>query len=173
MDTKIELPDWLEVADEAKDLPKYPRSKDDREIQESTFNAVFERVIEGVEAGRLATHIVREDPRNIDFSRFMSWVRRNPERLKRFEAAKENGMMIIEDMLIDIAAGDPDKPPEDVQRSKLRVDTLWKIMQAWNRKRYGNDNSNAGSQFAGGVTIVIGEVQSPYAQRDPLTIEHK
>jgi hypothetical protein len=96
----------------------------------------------------------------------MAWVRRDSERFKRFEDAKRNGMMILEDKLLEIADGEDST--EDVQRSKLRADTIKFIMQSWD-KRYKPNEKETSNGFSGGVTIVIGEVESPYK---PLVIEN-
>ena len=162
------LPDWLVDTSAPDPLPRYPTTKEARELQESTFLSMFERVIEGVEVGVTVTSIVRDDPRQIDLAKFMSWVRRDPERMKRFEEAKENGMLLLEDKLMEVADGTDSA--EDVQRSKLRADTLRWIMQSWNRRRYGRDDDKSPS-FSGGVTVVIGNVESPYLKREPLTLE--
>lgn len=165
------LPDWLTIHPPGEDkVPRFPRTKDDRELQDLVFSSVFELVLDALEGGESASMVVRRDPRKIDLGRFMAWVRKDTERQKRFDAAEQNGTRIIEDALVDIAQGDPNSPPEDVQRSKLRIDTLWKVLQVRNRKRYGADAEKA-NQFSGGITVVIGSVESPYAKREPLTLE--
>ncbi len=171
METTTRIPDWLTCLPEDDPVPRYPRTKDEREVERIAFESVFERVIEGLEAGETPSKTIRSDPRSIDIGRFMGWVRRDPVKLKRFEEAKENGMLILEDRLMEIAEGA--ESMEDVQRSKFRADTIKWVMQSWARKRYGNDNSVQSSPFSGGVTVVIGEVKSPYATREPVTLEQK
>ncbi len=167
MDT---LPDWLRPTDEQLLIQdqKFPMTKDHKELRRILYESVFERVVECLEAGNPVSRTLREDPREIDVGQFMAWVRRDAERFKRFEEAKRNGMLILEDKLLEIADGE--ESTEDVQRSKLRADTIKFIMQSWD-KRYKTDNKETGNQFAGGVTIVIGEVESPY-KRESLVIEN-
>lgn len=151
---ETEIPHWLKPMD-LNDA--YPVTKDHREIQRIAFESVFERVIEGVEAGIPPSQTLKEDPRNIDKGKFYSWMNRDPDRKKRFDDAKVIGALVMEDMLLERINGDS---LEDVQRAKLAVDTLKWLMQVNNRKRYGADKENTTSFADGGITIVIGDVQT-------------
>lgn len=160
MDTSTtveQLPDWL-TALPPEDPVRYPRTKEHLAVQKMTYETLFERVIEGVEGGETVTAIVKADPRNIDLGNFLGWIRRNPERLARFEDAKQNGTIVLEEKMVAIAIGADSM--DDTQRAKLQVDTIKWIMQVWNRKRYGAEkDQTSNNPFANGVTIVIGDVQ--------------
>lgn len=159
METETTLPDWLTSLPPTDDmLPRYPITKDQRELEQMTFLALFERVVEGLEAGNPVSRIVRDDPRQVDLGRFMGWIRRDSTRQSRFDEAKINGMLVLEDKLLEIAEGADSV--EDVTRSKLKVDTIKFIMQSWNKRRYGQEKETSHA-FTGGINIVIGEVQTP------------
>lgn len=132
MNTMTDIPSWLMPVED----PRYPRSKEHREVEEINFACVFERILEGLEEGKLITHMVKQYPVPIDMGKLLRWVRKDPERFQRFEEAKQNGMIVKEEELLSIAQGETGL--EDVQRSKLQVDSIKWVMQAWDRKRYGD-----------------------------------
>ncbi len=156
------LPDWLRPTDDqiSEQDMKFPRTKDHKEIQRITFESIFERVIESLEAGRPASQTIKEDPRGVDVGRFMAWVRRDAQRFDRFQEAKKNGMLILEDRLMETV--DDTESMEDVQRTKLRVDTIKFVLQSWDR-RY-KSNEKAESNNGGPINITITGVTSPYNQ---------
>lgn len=162
------LPDWLRTADTP--LPKFPSTKEHRELREVVFDSIFERVLEALEAGEPASRTIKSDPRQIDVGQFMAWVRRDTERFQKFQEAKQNGMLILEDKLIEIAEGA--ESTEDVQRSKLRADTIKWVMQSWD-KRYKSDSKNDSNQFGGVINITISDVDSPYLKRESLILDQK
>ena len=125
-----------------------------------TYESIFERVVENLEIGVTASTTVKNDPRGIDLGNFVSWVRRDPTRFRRFEEAKQNGMLILGDKLMEIV--EDNESPEDVQRTKLRVDTLKWIMQSWD-KRYRSNEKMETAQ-SGTININITGVESPYKQ---------
>ena len=132
------LPDWLTSLPPTDDmLPRFPTTPDQRELERMTFLAIFERVVEGLAEGKRPSHIVKDDPRQVDFGKFMAWVRRDPERNTRFEEAKSSGMIVLEDKMLDRAEGIDSM--EDVSRSKLVVDSIRFVLQSWDRKRYGDN----------------------------------
>jgi hypothetical protein len=133
--TELDLPDWLTAP--VDELPKFPRTKVEREVEHLTFEALFERVLEGITEGRSAKGIVEDDPRNITYGRFYQWIRKDPERLRRYEEAQEASAEILLEEMQQIADGEGDIP-EDVQRSNLRINVRKFRVQAYNRKRYGD-----------------------------------
>lgn len=138
MDT-LELPMWLAPAHTTHNiddtLPRFPLTREQIEIEQLVFEAVFQRFLDGISEGQPPKAIIANDPRNISYGRFIRWVRKDPARLERFEEAQELGTETLAADMIEIA--DAANSAEDVQRSALRVNTRWKLMQAWNRKRYG------------------------------------
>lgn len=160
MDTTTEIPAWLLPIDEG--LPRYPSTKLEREIEQLVFEALFERVLDQLVEGKAVKNFVESDPRQVSFGRFMRWVRKDPNRKSRYDEAQLIGTEVLAEEMKEIADGTDS--PEDVNRSKLRVDTRWRLMQANNREKYGAEKTTVSSPFANGVTIVIGDVKPAHPQ---------
>ena len=148
-----------------------------RKAREYNFGIIFERILLDIEKGMTLTAVIRnttEREPDVHYHEFRSWIFRNPKRLERFREAQVIGASYIEDEMIEIADA-KDAPLEDVQRSKLRIDTRFKILAIQDRKRYGEktENINTGN---GAVNIFIEGVVSPYAKdvtTAPITIEQE
>jgi len=130
------IPPWLEQTTfTLESTPRFPVTLEHLEVERITFASIFERIIEGLEQGKTLTAVLDNDPRTIDRNRLLRWIRKDKERLARFEEAKEHGTLFMEDELLEIADGADST--EDVQRSRLRSDNRKYIMERWNPKRYG------------------------------------
>ncbi len=129
------LPDWLTPSSDQPIVDQSQRRKLTRQLQEATFNAMFERVLDEVVKGRTLKSIVADDVRPVDYSAFYSWIKKDPQRLERYKEAKELRTEWWAGRVIEIAEGDD---LEDVQRSKLKIDTYKWLMGADNRKTYGD-----------------------------------
>ena len=125
-----------------------------------TYEALFERVLEAVMEGESIGEVVKKDPRNVSYGNFLAWIKRDPQREKRYNEARKVGADAVMEKMKEIADGDG---MEDVQRSKLRVDVRKMEIQAWNRERYG-DGETRGGNVSGGITIVIGSVKPPESE---------
>lgn len=140
------LPEWLTAYPPSAPLfPKYPTTKEQREIQELTFTGLFETALDYVIEGKSLRQLIEGDPRKITLGRFMSWVRKDTERMKRYEEAQLIGTEVIADDLRSISDG-TDNNMEDVARSTLRINTRKFLMQSHHKDRYGekkNDNATS------------------------------
>ena len=133
----VELPDWLS-SHNSSDQPIVDPSQRHRltkELQEATFAAMFERVLDEVIRGRTLKSILAMDMRPVDYAAFSAWINRNPQRKERYKEAKELRTEWWAGRVIEIAEGDE---LADVQRDKLRIDTYKWLMGADNRKTYGD-----------------------------------
>ena len=140
----IELPNWLSVPD-----PKPPRlPAESRELLHAQYAQMFERVIEQVYRGRSLQSLLEDDYRVISYEDFLRWIKRDPMRHERFKEAQESRTEFIAGEILDIA--DAEDSIEDVQRSKLKIDTRKWLMGAWNRKRYGEVKQ---VEVAGSISI--------------------
>ena len=162
------LPDWLTAytPDEQKamengTLVKYPRTKVHIELEEQIFDIFFERFLEGLVEGELGIDIVRRDPRNISYGRFMRWIKKDSKRVERYDEAKEIQTAFFEDKKHKIAEGMDDRL-QDIARAKLQIEVMSDSMKAWNKKRYGAEKESPQAFGAGGIIINIGAVESPY-----------
>ena len=108
------------------------------------------------------------------------WIESDPARVSEFEL----GRRALADKLAWDSLGEArDATIETVALSKYRSDTYFKGAAIHNRREYGNERDVQGAAFgAGGITIVIGTVESPYLaqptpastlQHTPTTIEHE
>jgi hypothetical protein len=99
------------------------------------YPIVFQKVLERMSAGCLLKNILAEDLREFEVTHFRNWIRRDKERESLLHAAEEARTEVWAEQLIEISAGKTGL--EDVQRSKLEIDTLKWLMASHNRKRYG------------------------------------
>ncbi len=175
-----DLPDWLR--DHTRELeqsielsmpppdPRFPTTPEARQLRQHNLECLFERILDKVTEGGVARDAVETDHNKFTLGEVMRWIRQSPDRLKRYREAQEIGAEIVADDMIRIADGDG---LEDVQRSKLRIDTRKTIIATNNKERFGQDPAPS-NPFSGGVTIVIGEVtpnQPTLVQHSPNLIE--
>lgn len=104
------------------------------------FGIAFDRIIELIHSGCTLEGAVQQYPEPIDIGAFNAWMHRDPTRKRTYEEAKEFRAEVWAGRMMCIAEGvnpnDPTALPEDVTRSKLRVDTLKFFLGADNRKTY-------------------------------------
>ncbi len=129
--TPSTLPDWLT----ATPPPRRPTPVA-RDLEQVMFESMFERVLDLLTQGRPLKTILKEDLRQPDYARFLKWVMADPSRKNRYYEAQETASEVVSTECIEIADA-TDSPMEDVQRSKLRIDTRRFLVGVWNRKRFG------------------------------------
>jgi hypothetical protein len=154
------LPNWLTAHESSMDKTRFPVTKEHLEMERLTFEAVFETVLDRIVEGQPILSYLKEDPREVDYPRFLRWIRKDPERVARYEEAQEIGTEALLEKMDEIAEGT--QSPEDIERSKLRLAQYKFKVQAWNKRRYGGEKEQATSFGMGGVTINISQVESPY-----------
>jgi hypothetical protein len=139
------LPDWLDPA---------PRSlaKSPPEVKALTlvqYEQVFMRAIDSIAHGNSLSQILRDDQREIDYNDFYRWIKKDPTRKQLFDEAQEMRTEFMAGEIIEIA--DADDSLEDVNRSKLKIDTRKWLMGAHNRKKYG---ATTNIEMTGGISII-------------------
>ena len=130
MTNSIELPNWLS-APPAPTTSVAPK----KELQEKQFEIFFETILDKISRGINLKEILRDDQRDFDYTQLLRWIHRDPQRKSRYYEAQEIGSEMIAAEILEIADGDG---LEDVQRSKLRIDSRQFLIKTWNRKRYGD-----------------------------------
>lgn len=133
--TNLNIPAWLVTAE------AYPRRREVIELRNMMFENFFEHAIDDVAAGRPLRALLREDHRGFKYGEFIRWIMKDPDRKRRFREAQEIGAESVADELIDIADGTvPDGAviPEEVARSKLRIETRQWMLKTWNRDRFSD-----------------------------------
>lgn len=121
----MELPSWMTQVSTA---PK-------KELLEKQFEIFFETILDKISRGINLKEILRDDQRDFDYTQLLRWIHRDPQRKSRYYEAQEIGSEMIAAEILEIADGDG---LEDVQRSKLRIDSRQFLIKTWNRKRYGD-----------------------------------
>jgi hypothetical protein len=158
----LPIPDFL-IAE----LPK-GRSVAVKQLELQVYESLFETTLDKVTEGMNIKTILDLDGRGIEKGRFIRWIMKDEQRRTRYYAAQQAGAEIIFEEMIDIADGD--KTFEDVQRSKLRIDTRKWVLGIHDKKRFG-DKSN---ELV--VNVNLGEAMARAAERvanrPTLTIEN-
>lgn len=165
MEQVLDIPSWLtsHPVQQTVTLPLEPLS---------TYEIVFERMLVAIAStGVTLSEFVREHHLKPDTDRFRSWVHSNPERQKRYYDARAIGAELVEEELLTIADALND-PMEDVQRSKLRIDTRKWVLGVWNRKRYGEKQQiEINETKTYNIRQVLEEREKRLAGVRPMTIE--
>ena len=124
-----ELPSWM----------TQPPATSKKELQETQFSVFFETILDKISRGINLKEILRDDQRDFDYTQLLRWIHKDPMRKSRYYEAQEIGSEMIAAEILEIADGVNDSGvPEDVQRSKLRIDSRQFLIKTWNRKRYGD-----------------------------------
>lgn len=141
------FPTWLSVPN-SNTPPTRISAYERRQLALAEFEAVFPRVMDMVASGYDLTKAVEELPIEIDVGSFNRWIRKDPMRHEQLKDAQELRSEVWADRMMRHAMGEYEL--EDVNRSKLVVDTYkWRIA-ADNRRKYG-----ASTQIEVGGSISI------------------
>ena len=135
------LPDWLDPA------PPKP-SPEGKALVLVQYEQVFMRAIDSIAHGKSLSQVLRDDQRDIDYNDFYRWIKKDPARKSLFDEAQELRTEFMAGEIIEIA--DADDSLEDVNRSKLKIDTRKWLMGAHNKKKYGATTS---IEMTGGISI--------------------
>lgn len=158
----LPVPDWM-IAE----LPS-KRAPELRELELQVYESLFETTLDKVAEGMNIKTILNLDGRGIQMGRFVRWIMKDDQRRTRYYAAQQTGAEIVFEEMIDIADGEGTF--EDVQRSKLRIDTRKWVLGIHDKKRFG-DKTNEMT-----VNINLGEAMARAAERvanrPTLTIEN-
>ena len=128
----MELPSWMTQVPTTSVEPSQAPKK---ELLEKQFEIFFETILDKISRGINLKEILRDDQRDFDYTQLLRWIHRDPQRKSRYYEAQEIGSEMIAAEILEIADGDG---LEDVQRSKLRIDSRQFLIKTWNRKRYGD-----------------------------------
>jgi hypothetical protein len=144
-DTKIELPNWLDPA--PRTLATSPPEV--KALALAQYEHIFMRVIDSIAHGKSLSQVLRDDQREIDYNDFYRWIKKDPQRSQLFSEAQEMRTEFMAGEIIEIA--DADDTLEDVNRSRLKIDTRKWLMGAHNRKKYG---ATTNIEMTGGISIL-------------------
>lgn len=147
--TSIELPDWLTSPPTDIPVPTREQQALKHQLVQTQFESMFTRVLEEMASGKTLTQVLNDDFRGFKAGAFLKWVKRDPERHNLYKEAKELRTEHWAAEVIEIA--DADDALEDVQRSRLRIDTRKWLMGADNRKTYGETKT---IDVGGSISII-------------------
>lgn len=157
----MELPSWMTQVSAA---PK-------KELQEKQFEIFFETILDKISRGINLKEILRDDQRDFDYTQLLRWIHKDPQRKSRYYEAQEIGSEMIAAEILEIADGVNDNGvPEDVQRSKLRIDSRQFLIKTWNRKRFGDVKTLEVNQ---NISITAALEQANQRLVNGITIDHE
>ena len=144
-----DLPDWLTSTS----TPIPERTLEQKRVQanlvQAQFESMFIRVLEEMASGKTLNQVLNEDFRGFKAGAFLKWVKRDPERHGLYKEAKELRTEHWAGEIIEIA--DAQDEVEDVQRSRLRIDSRKWLMGSDNRKVYGETKT---IDVAGSISVL-------------------
>ena len=156
------LPSWLDT-DPTTSLSTAPVTRDPTGItyRELQYTNLFESALDRLALGHQLLDICDDDPRGISAVEFLRWIKNDKERYNRFKESQELAAEFLVYGAIKAANGNDSM--NDVNRDKLIVDTSLRIAGAWSPRKYGKEQGLPAATGGGGITINIGQVESPYA----------
>ena len=122
-------------------MPVKQLSEEKRELLFAQYEMVFPRILDMLSGGYTLKKAFKQLPIELDHGGFIGWVQRDPRRKELYRNAKELRTEAWADEIVRHAEGldeDGTVSMHDTGRSKLIVDTYWKLMVADNRKQYGD-----------------------------------
>jgi hypothetical protein len=160
---QLELPSWLEPA------PLKP-SPEGRALALAQYEHIFMRVIESISHGKSLSQILKDDQRDIDYNDFYRWIKKDPNRNQLFAEAQEMRTEFMAGEIIEIA--DADDSLEDVQRSRLKIDTRKWLMGAHNRKKYGETKT---VELGGSISITdaLAQARARVIEAEVIDVTHR
>lgn len=157
------LPAWLTVPDPEPHKP----SKEGKALLLVQYETVFPRALELLYSGYTLDSALKELPFQIDPGAFTRWVKKDAQRHELYKEAKEIRTEAWAGEIIKHAKSDDSA--EDVQRSKLIVDTYKWLMGADNRKQYGDVKSiELGGQIS--ITAALAQAQQRVIEAEVIDV---
>lgn len=143
-----EVPEWLTAPEP--ELPKIREATPtNREIMYMQFEYMFDHVLEQLAGGRTIKQTLDSDPRGYESATYIHWIKKDPQRTSRYENAQ---LLFAEQLGAEIIEiSDAEDSAEDVQRSKLRIDSRKWLMGVYNKKRYGETKT---IEMGGSISII-------------------
>ncbi len=165
-DQPIELPNWLT----APDLPAPKQSREMRDLIVMQYESAYPRILERMYSGSTLQAAIDDDFREIDSGAFLRWIKKDPLRFSLYKEAKEIRTEAWAGKIIEHAVASDSA--EDVQRSKLIVDTYKWLMAADNRRTYGDTKTiDLGGSIS--VTAALAQAQARVIEAEVIDVIEK
>ena len=144
--TPSNTPAWLEPSTEDTPLVQSggPQSSEVKSLLHAQYEMVFPRVLEYISEGHTLQRALRMLPADLNIHKgaFTHWMHKRPALYALYKEAKEIRTEAWAGEIIKHATAEEGENGEvysnDTARSRLIVDTYWKLMGADNRKTYGD-----------------------------------
>lgn len=162
--SELVLPYWLTVPDPAPHRP----SREVKALVLVQFESAFPKILERIYSGSTLQAAIEDDFRELDSGAFLRWIKKDPERHGLYKEAKEIRTEAWAGKIIQHAVASDSA--EDVQRSKLIVDTYKWLMASDNRKTYGDTKQ---IDFGGTISITAALEQARGRVIEAEVIEYK
>lgn len=133
------IPDWLSSDQESEEIRSSNRKKTHPAIRAlviQEFVTYYPMIMELISSGYTLTNAINSLPVGMDIGAFMRWVKASPDRSNGYVEAKALRTEVWAGKLIEYSEATDSF--EDIQRSKLKIDTLKWLMERENRKTYGD-----------------------------------
>ena len=132
----VEIPSWLATNPSPSAAPAQMSHKTSlRELAYARFEMLFPRIMDRLASGAELSTALGEIDLDLDPGAFRRWIKKDPERLATLKECEELRSEAWADKMVRHALGEYEM--EDVQRSKLIVDTYRFRIAADNRRKYG------------------------------------
>jgi len=106
---------------------------------------IEDRIIAGLEQGELLVALCKRE--GIARSTFYRWLEDNPSLPGRFARARDLGFDVIAEQTFEIA-DTPSASKIEATDKRIRIDARVKLLEKWDRKRYGSHTTIAGDPDA-------------------------
>lgn len=134
--------------------------------------ATLEKAFQLLEGGYSVAQICRENEDMPTRHYLYKWLTATPELKERYIQARKTGMELVMDECIDIADGTDEDMLEDVQRSKLRIETRMKYAAKIDPDRFG-DKKQVDTTVTIDISEAIRQGQQRVLERQGRLIEHE
>lgn len=118
--------------------------------EKGLMSLIVEKLSRGINPARIAEDL------SLPFMVMWEWLEADPARQRMYNAGYEMWANQLHHETVGIADS---ADITEVQLAKLRIDTRFKAASNYDKKRFGTVQQTQAHGFAGGVTIVIGEVR--------------
>lgn len=151
------LPHWL--------VPK--RTSALAPLSDADLDFVFDKMIEG----HTVSSILRENPGLPDYARFMRYVMSDPKLEDQYYEAKRIQTEVYGEKVVEAIEGvNGSDLPEEVARSKVKLDGYRWLMAVNNKKRYGDSKAiSISGQIDIGAAMAKGEARVARG----VTVDHE
>ncbi len=142
MDTTASLPTWMTPErfsvreDDEGTMNSAGMLPVERKLEKNNFECVFEYALDRLAEGAFIGSIVKSAPIAVHRGRFMTWVKNDAERWRRYNAAQQVGAEIIASNLVDPTIDEERAIPQDANLMRVNFEKGKWYLSIVDRKRF-------------------------------------